>query len=162
MASRAAVSMVTQKYPVLHSHGFSGSQPPLLPEDQEDPELVPSHLQQHSATPGASKSPVWLSLVLPSLTFLDLPVAKKPGRMHNDAAGSPMRLFWAVGFLSPATSLLFVLAQARRWAALGLFSPFPLSFSLLGVFPSLCFSFLMGISNWPGLRGKDAVKRCPL
>lgn len=49
VASRAAVSMVTQKYPFLHSHGFSRSQPPLLPEDQEDPDPVLSQLQQHES-----------------------------------------------------------------------------------------------------------------
>lgn len=37
MAWRAAVAMVTQKYPFLHSHGFSRSQPPLLPENQGYP-----------------------------------------------------------------------------------------------------------------------------
>lgn len=46
VARRAVVSMVTQKYPFLHSHGFSGSQPPPLPEDQKDPKSIPSQLQQ--------------------------------------------------------------------------------------------------------------------
>lgn len=128
-----------------------------------------SHPSSSSARAGATRSgeqELRLSLVLPSFIFLDLLVAKTPGRVYGDAAGSPTRLFCAVGLLSPATSLLFVLAQARRWAAFGIFSTFSsLFFSLLGVFPSLPeqgFSFLMGISNWPRLCGKDAVKRCPV
>lgn len=128
---------------------------------------IPSQLQQcESRCRSGGEQELRLSLALPSLIFLDLLVAKTPGRVYDNACRVTHEAVLCRG--TSVSSHIFAICAGTS-PALGcsrtFFHLFLSLFSLLGVFPSLSeqgFSFLMGILNWPRLCGKDAVKRCPV